>query len=142
MAGELVVIDTSAWIFALRKHPQPAVRDRVDRLLQEGNVAMVAPVRTELVGGTRSSQERDRLLRRLGGLLTIQFEEADWETAAGWMFDLRRSGVTVPTMDLLIAAPTVRTGAVLLHTDRDFDRAAPRIGLRVESLVDAVANSS
>ena len=139
MPADLVVIDTSAWIYALRKQPHPIVRDRVDVLLQDGKVALVPPVRTELLGGTRTDSERERLLRRLGGLLHIPFQESDWEMAAEWMFQLRRSGLTIPTLDLLIAAPTWRMGAVLLHTDRDFDRAGPRIGLRVESLVEAVA---
>lgn len=139
MPGDLVVVDTSAWIFTLRRPAHAAVCGRVDRLLREDRVAMVPPVRTELLGGTRSAAEWDRLASRLAGLHLIPFEDVDWETAASWKSKLRRSGLTVPTLDLLIAAPTVRAGAILLHADNDFDRAAQHIGLRVESLVSVVS---
>jgi len=44
----------------------------------------------------------------------------------------RRAGVTVrKTLDCLIAAPCVRTGAPLLHADADFDRLATCTPLRI-----------
>ncbi len=138
MAGSLVVIDTSAWIFALRRPPHMTVLQRVDALLAEGRVALVPPVRTELLGGTRSPAEWERLRTRLGGLPMIPVLDEDWEQVAAWAFQLRRRGLTVPTVDLLIAAPAHRAKAILLHADADFDRAAPELGLKVESLVAAV----
>ena len=138
MAVDLVVIDSSAWIFALRPRPHPVVLARVDDLLRVGNGATVPPVRVELLGGARTAQERDRLGLRLDALLTIPFVDADWETATDWSFDLRRQGVTVPTLDLLIAAPVARVGALLLHADAHFDMLASRVGLQVESLVAVI----
>lgn len=138
MAADLVVIDTSAWIFALRSRPHPAVLARVDETLRQGKAAIVSPVRVELLGGTRTAEERERLRQRLGGLFPVPYLDADWEQAADWSFDLRRQGVTVPTLDLLIAAPCRRIDATLLHTDAHFDLLASRVGLRVESWVAAV----
>ncbi len=44
----------------------------------------------------------------------------------------RRSGITIrKTLDCLIAAPCVRTGAPLLHADSDFDRLATCTPLRI-----------
>ncbi|HEY1277089.1 MAG TPA: PIN domain-containing protein [Thermoleophilaceae bacterium] len=44
----------------------------------------------------------------------------------------RGHGVTVrKTLDCLIAAPCVRTGAPLLHADADFDRLASCTPLRI-----------
>jgi predicted nucleic acid-binding protein len=44
----------------------------------------------------------------------------------------RAEGVTIrKTLDCLIAAPCVRTGAPLLHADADFDRLASCTPLRI-----------
>ncbi|MGH2863713.1 MAG: type II toxin-antitoxin system VapB family antitoxin [Solirubrobacteraceae bacterium] len=46
----------------------------------------------------------------------------------------RRAGVTIgKTLDCLIAAPCVRTGAPLLHADADFDKLAECTPLRLYS---------
>jgi len=49
--GRLVLIDTSAWIFALRRPPHHLVRDRVDDLLGENRVAILPMISLELLGG-------------------------------------------------------------------------------------------
>jgi predicted nucleic acid-binding protein len=47
---------------------------------------------------------------------------------------VRRAGVTIrKTLDRLIAAPCVRTGAPLLHADADFDLLASCTPLRLYS---------
>lgn len=138
MAGEIVVIDTSAWIFALRRNPVRRILARVDALLKDGAAAIVPAVRMELLGGTRTVPERDRLAQRLAGLIAIPMMDGDWDAAAAWAFDLRRKGITLPTLDLIIASPVHRTGAVLLHADEHFDVLAPQVRLKVESLVGAV----
>lgn len=56
----------------------------------------------------------------------------DFALAAQLYRDARRSGVTIrKTLDCLIAAPCVRTGAPLLHADAGFDRLASCTPLRV-----------
>jgi predicted nucleic acid-binding protein len=46
----------------------------------------------------------------------------------------RRAGVTIrKTLDRLIAAPCVRTGAPILHSDADFGRLAECTPLRLHS---------
>lgn len=142
MAVEPVVIDSSAWIFALRRAPLEAVRDRVDAVLAEGRAALVPPIRMELVGGARTPVERDRLRQRLLALIQIPFVDDDWDQAEAWGFGLRRKGVTVASFDLLIAAPVFRTGALLLHADDHFDLLARHTGLKVESLVATVRDGA
>jgi predicted nucleic acid-binding protein len=51
--------------------------------------------------------------------------------------ELRGSGVTVPLMDVLIAAVAISSGAVLVHRDRHFDLIAEHAPLHVESYVAA-----
>jgi len=140
VAAELVVIDSSVWIFALRRASLPAVRERVDAVLEEGRAALVPPIRMELVGGARTPVEQGRLRQRLLALIQIPFVDEDWDQAEAWGFGLRRKGVTVASFDLLIAAPVFRTGSLLLHADDHFDVLARHTGLKVESLLAAIRN--
>ena len=56
----------------------------------------------------------------------------DFVLAAGLYRAARLQGVTIrKTLDCLIAAPCVRTGAPLLHADADFDRLASCSSLRI-----------
>lgn len=63
--SSLVLIDTSVWILALRKSPLLVVRDEVEHLLAENRVAIVPIIRLELLGGTKSLDEFNRLKTRL-----------------------------------------------------------------------------
>ena len=53
----MTLIDTSAWLFALRRNFHPAVKERIDALLKENDVAIIGIIQLELLGGTRSEEE-------------------------------------------------------------------------------------
>jgi len=93
-------------------------------------------VRLELLAGSRSRAEWLRLSELLAALHTLLVEERHWEDAADMGFQLRRSGMTIPSTDLLIAAVAARAGVVLLHRDRHFDLIAAHLPVTVESHVD------
>ena len=140
MDNNLVLIDTSVWILALRKSPVPAVRDEVEDLLAANRVAIVPMVRLELLGGTRSPQEFTRLKSRLGALHQIPAEESTWDMAERLSFELRRQGKIIPYTDILIGSAAILSSALLLHADRHFDLMAEDTDLNVRSLVSAVSN--
>ena len=121
MRGRLVLIDTSAWIFALRRPPHPLVRDRVDELLGENRVAIMPMISLELLGGTRSEGEFKRLKSRLESLHQVPLGKREWDKAARLAFELRRRGKTIPYTDILIGAVALFYDLILLHIDRHFD---------------------
>jgi predicted nucleic acid-binding protein len=68
----------------------------------------------------------------LGGRRTKQESLEDFVLAASLYRTARDQGVTIRnTLDCLIAAPCIRTGAPLLHADADFDRLASCSPLRI-----------
>jgi predicted nucleic acid-binding protein len=77
--SELVLIDTSAWVLALR------------------------------AGGPV-------VVRKLG-------------------YDLRRAGLTIPTVDIMIAALALEYDCLLLHADRHFEQIAKHSPLQTKSLM-------
>ena len=138
MASQLYLVDTSVWIFALRRNAPTGVTRRVADLLHLDAVATCGLIELELLGGTRYEPEYDRLRARLRGLHYLPTESADWTEAARLAYDLRRLGVTVPYTDALLAAIAHRNGAIIVHADRDFDLIAAHSGVDVESLVNAL----
>jgi predicted nucleic acid-binding protein len=61
MSNKVILVDTSVWILALRKAPLAPVKDEVDHLLAENRVVIVPMIRLELLGGTKSANEFERL---------------------------------------------------------------------------------
>jgi len=141
MPASPVLIDTSAWLLALRRDYLPIAKTRIDELLRENVVITAGIVKLELLGGTRTEKEFQRLKRRLDALEIVETNETLWESACHLAFSLRRKGITVPHTDILIAACALSVGGVLLHADSHFDLMAPHIGLAVESFIDALVRS-
>jgi len=139
MQTDLFLVDTSAWIFALRKDFLPAIKDRIEILLKENVIFTTGMVKLELLSGTNSKSEFQRLKLRLDALDSVEWDSALWENAYNLAFDLRRKGITVPYTDILIASCALKIGAILVHADAHFDLMQKHAGLRAESYVNEVA---
>jgi len=140
MPNNLFLLDTSVWIFALRKRFIPAIKDRVSHLLKEYVVLTTGMIKLEILGGTKTENEFQRLKVRLDALDIVKTSSSLWEKAYGIAFKLHRRGITVPYTDILIAACALQTESTLVHADAHFDLMASHIGLRVESFVHTVKN--
>ena len=139
MPNDTFLVDTSAWLFALRKDANPEVKSRLDILLREDAVVITGIIKLELLGGTRTHEEFSRLKSRLDALPYVLMEEPSlWDLASDMAFDLRRKGVTIPYTDILIASAAVKEDIILLHADVHFDQVARHSKLRVESFVNRI----
>jgi predicted nucleic acid-binding protein len=132
------LIDTSVWVEYLRNTNSPACNE-VDRLWHDdpSTVATTEPVVMELLAGTNSDLLFERVEKLMNGLPMLSVDPAvDYRDAAVAYRAARRGGKTVrKTIDCLIAAVAARTGATLVHRDRDFDLLAAALpDLRVRSL--------
>ena len=137
MPSELFLVDTSAWILALRKDFLAIIKDRIEQLLKENAIITIGMVKLELLGGTRTEKEFRRLGSRLDALDTVTCDLALWQEAADLAFRLRRKGKTIPYTDILIAAGAFKMQATVVHVDAHFDLLHEFAGLKVESYVDA-----
>lgn len=132
-----VLVDTSVWSLALRRRPghlQPAeerLRDELADLVRDGRVVMIGPIRQELLSGVRTAAEHARLQARLRAFDDEALVTADFEAAAEAHNRCRAAGVAGSAVDFLICAAASRRGFAILTTDRDFERYAPVLGLRL-----------
>ncbi len=138
MPNKPVLIDTSVWLFALRKDFIPDIRSRVDDLLRNNLVFTTGIINLELLSGAKTESEFQRLKDRLMALDDIITDNIIWDKAGTLAFNLRRKGITVPHTDILIAACSMSEGCVLLHADNHFDIIARHTDLVVESYVSIV----
>lgn len=138
MPNNLFLVDTSVWIFALRKDFISTIKDRVSHLLGDHVVLTSGMIKLEILSGTKTEKEFQRLKARLDALDTVETNTSLWEKAYALAFKLRRKGITVPYTDILIAACALKTESTLVHADAHFDLMANHIGLKVESLVQMV----
>ena len=134
------MVDTSAWLLALRKNFLPKVKDRIDHLLKEDVVITTGIVKLEILGGTKTEREFQRLKTRLDALDAVETDVELWDRAYGLAFKLRRKGVTVPYTDILIAACALEVKATVMHADAHFDLISKHIELKVESFAQDVRN--
>lgn len=131
----MIVVDTSVWIDLLRGIEAPGA-ERATSLIEDGApVALTDVVLAEVLQGLASEREARRVERHLRAFPIVRLEGLDDFVLAAELYRrARRAGVTIrKTLDCLIAAPCVRTGAPLLHADADFDRLAGCTELRIFS---------
>lgn len=126
-----VVIDTSAWIEAFRPSGGLEFADLVKRLIGSGFVLLPGIVKAELLRGTKTRTEFDRLKDLLEGLAYVPITESFWDELADFSFTLFRKGVKVPLVDTIIALTTIQNDAALLHRDRHFDMIAEKTPLKL-----------
>lgn len=128
----MILVDTSAWIEFLRATGSPVHRQLRSLIEQDDRIATTDLVVLELLAGARSEErasELRRMLMRYEFLPLASLDDA--EQAAALYRQCRRSGLTIRGMnDCVIAAVAIRTGAVVLHFDRDFDAMAKLTTLR------------
>ena len=100
----MILIDTSCWVHALRRHGNPGIRARVKVLMESGDAAWCPPIRLELWNGAGSEGDR-RNLRLLEEVLTELPITVDvWQQAYNLADRCRRAGKTTPMQDVLISA--------------------------------------
>ena len=129
----MIVVDTSVWIDVLNDTPTPQAQRCVEMIESGEPIALTDVILTEVLQGLRSDREAALVERHLRAFPILRLQDLDDFVLAARLYRAaRRAGVTIrKTLDCLIAAPCVRTGAPLLHADEDFDRLATCTPLRI-----------
>jgi predicted nucleic acid-binding protein len=122
----LIVVDTSVWVDVLRGTESPTASRCVELIEDGAPVALTDVILTEILQGLRSEREARLVEGHMRAFPILRLESLDDFSLAAQLYrQARQGGVTIgKTIDCLIAAPCVRTGAALLHADADFDRLA------------------
>jgi predicted nucleic acid-binding protein len=121
----MILIDTSAWIASFKKTGSQELKEFMRQAVVSG-LAVTSPlIILELLQGCRSVGERDALRTKLESLDILPITQGVWEKAYELGFSIRRKGVTIPTVDLIIAALAIENKSLLLHHDDHFEMIVP-----------------
>jgi len=114
----MILVDTSAWIDFFRDRKPLA--NIVDQALDENSVALCGPIYTELLRGFKNPQERNKVVPLLQACRVLSQPADLWEAAGQYGFELKRQGISVKTIDLLIACYATSHRVPILTADHDF----------------------
>jgi predicted nucleic acid-binding protein len=126
-----VVVDTSAWIGALRSRANQSLSLVVKDLILQNRVLLPGIIRTELLRGTKTKNEFNQLAELLRGLTYLPVSEEFWEKLSAFSFELFRKGIAVPLVDTYIALVCLEYDASILHRDKHFDMIAQETSLKI-----------
>jgi predicted nucleic acid-binding protein len=133
-----VLVDTSVWSLALRRRTRvesPAVKE-LRSLVDEGRVAMIGPIRQELLSGIRTPESFERLRDHLRPYSDEVLDSADFERAAEHFNTCRALGVQGSNTDFLICAVAERRNLAILTTDGDFTRFATILPIALHGRIE------
>ena len=128
----MIVVDSSVWVELLRGTHSPA-HLRLRGLIESGaELAVTEMVLAETLAGARRDQALATRRRLLAFPVLPLRGVRDYEAAAALYRVCHEAGETIRSIaDCLIAVPTIRARATLLHADRDFEKLARHTPLEV-----------
>jgi predicted nucleic acid-binding protein len=121
-----VLVETSVWSLAFRRRVRrddPEVGE-LRSLIDEGRVAMIGPIRQELLSGLRTAGAFEELRDHLRPFPDETLDTADFERAAEHFSACRVRGLQGSNTEFLICAVAERRKLPILTTDADFTRFA------------------
>ena len=130
-----VIVDTSVWSLALRRRaPVHEAVGELRRLVSQARVAMLGPIRQELLSGIRDAAVFRRLRDHLGAFADEVLDREDYERAAEHFNTCRAAGVQGSNTDFLLCAVAERRAFPVLTTDADFRRYSALLPIRLHQI--------
>lgn len=124
-----VLVDTSVWSQALRRQKQEIVPNtslqvvqRLGSLIEDGRVAMLGPIRQELLSGIKTQAQFESLRQILSAFPDEKLDAEDYEMAANSFNECRQLGIQGSNTDFLICAVSLAKKWPIFSLDKDFER--------------------
>ena len=120
-----VIVDTCIWSLALRRaNPNETVCRELTSLIEDQRIALLGPVRQEVLSGYSDEKMFERLRSHLSHFENEPILEDDYVQAARFHSDCRGQGIQGSHTDFLICACSFRLSASIYTADQDFRRYA------------------
>lgn len=131
-----MLIDSSAWIDFFNLE-ESRIAEEVQTLIEEDRAVITGPVFVEVAIGVGSEKELGRWRDTYSDLRKVEADEAAWLKTAENGYRLRRKGIAVPAIDLLLATLAKAKGLSILHSgDKHFPMLAVPLGVNEYSPAD------
>ena len=117
-----VLPDTPIWSAAFRRGDDLAGphREEMVRLVNQGLVEIIGPIRQEILSGIRDRSKFEIVRDRLRAFPDLEIGTGDYEEAAAYYNRCRSKGIQGSFTDFVICAAAVRHGLEIFTDDKDF----------------------
>ncbi len=116
-----MLIDSSAWIEFFRPGGIQLAKDRVSDELKKHSAAFSDPIEFEVMSGCSRPGQRELVEDALRMSHCVGLERQDWIAATEANLKLRKKGIQIAVIDLLLAVISIRVGLCILTRDSDFE---------------------
>lgn len=128
-----MLIDTSLWIDLTRARSPRSLKAFIAPYVNAPDACLAEPVAFEVLRSATEA-EAEQLTRHFETMPVLSTPSDLWSWGAELGRACRQAGVTVSSLDLLIAAVALHHQAQLVTFDSDFERIAKVTGLQIELL--------
>ncbi len=123
----MILVDSNVWIAAW-KGGHPEVQRQLGLLIEAGETTINELIRTELLQGARDREHQKKLSTLLEPIPVAHLSPEIWQAAPPYFLDCREKGITLTTIDCLIAVHALERKVRLWSLDQIFER-LPRLRL-------------
>jgi predicted nucleic acid-binding protein len=124
-----VLVDTCIWSLLLRRKPGTVLSAEEQRMvtslreaIQDGRVAIIGPIRQEILSGIKHLAQFNKLRTALGSFPDLPIARSHYEEAARLFNLCQTKGVASGSTDILICAVAVLERFELLTSDQGLSR--------------------
>ena len=127
----MVLVDTSIWIDFFQAPESRSASELVALIKDHNRVSLCGVVLQEVLQGIRNQKSFELVRERLLKFPFIEANRETWLLAASLYRDLRSKGITMPPVDVTIAAVAIQNDVSLLSRDVHFEEVAKVSRLRL-----------
>lgn len=130
----MILVDSSVWISYYRADGSEEIRSIIKDAIYHDLVAVNGIIIVEVLSGISRKNEYEKIRSDFKGFHFLNLSEKDFLDASLIGANLRKKGITIPPIDLIIATSAVNSDSVLYHLDRHFDLISKHTRLRCKNL--------
>lgn len=132
--NSLILVDSSLWILALKRNCPESIKQILGDLLEKDLAATCGLIMVEILQGSKNKKEYNEIAEEMQALHYLETNRETWNVSSRLNFDLRRKGITLPTIDLCIASLAIYYDLILFHADHHFEMIAKNSPLKSKQI--------
>lgn len=128
--SNIFLIDTSVWVKCLRG-TDTSLQNKISTLIMEKKVYTSEIIIMEILRGAKTDKEYDILYQDFLALPQLTINHNVWKTAWKTAYKLRKSGINIPMVDVIISAAAIYYQCTIMHSDKHFNLLTKHFSLKV-----------
>lgn len=126
-----MLVDSSVWISAAKSGTPESKKLKALLLDQSVEIFSSKIIQLEVSQGARTNEQFTVLWEGFENLRLLSIEDTHWKQSAINFFKCRKKGITISTIDCLIATLAQQYNRSLWSLDKVFKQVAPVLGIEV-----------